>query len=262
MIDFTFYNPTKIIFGSNQIVNLANEIPSDKRILITYGHGSIKKNGIYNQVKLALKDREVFEFGGIDPNPKYEQLLEALPIIKQNGINFLLAVGGGSVIDGTKFIAAAADFKEDPWELLKFDPSEPMKMATINTALPIGCILTLPATGSEMNCGAVISRASDKFSFGHTLLYPQFSILDPTTTFSLPPKQAANGIIDTFVHVTEQYLTYPVNAAVQDRFAEGILLTLIEEAPKIFADSQDYDARANLMWSATCALSRFSGTQT
>lgn len=255
MLDFTFYNPTKIIFGKNQIAKLTNEIPKNKRILLTYGHGSIKKNGVYDQVMSALKDHTVFEFGDIDPNPKYEQLLTALPIIKQNQIDFLLAVGGGSVIDGTKFIAAAANFSGDTWEIVKNDPSP------ISVALPFGCVLTLPATGSEMNCGSVVSKASspDKLAFGHDLLYPQFSILDPTTTFSLPTKQIANGIVDTFVHVLEQYLTYPVNAALQDRVAEGILLTLIEEAPKVFADPYNYDVRANLMWCATCALNDFIG---
>jgi len=255
MLNFIFHNPTKIIFGKNQISELANEIPKNKRILLTYGHGSIKNNGIYAQVKHALKDYTVFEFGGIDPNPKYEQLLEALPIIKQNQIDFLLAVGGGSVIDGTKFIAAAANFSGDTWEIVKNDPSP------IDSALPFGCVLTLPATGSEMNCGSVVSKKTspDKLAFGHDLLYPQFSILDPTTTFSLPPKQIANGIVDTFVHTTEQYLTYPVNAALQDRTAEGILLTLIEEAPKAFANPNNYEVRANLMWCATCALNDFIG---
>jgi len=254
MFNFTFCNPTKIIFGKDQISSLATEIPRNKKILLTYGHGSIKKNGVYDQVKLALKDHVFFEFGGISPNPKYEQLLEALPIIKQNKIDFLLAVGGGSVVDGTKFIAAAVNFKGEPWELLE-NAKAPA------SALPIGCVLTLPATGSEMNCGSVISKTNspDKLGFMHELLYPQFSILDPTTTFSLPPKQTANGIVDTFIHVTEQYLTYPVNAAIQDRVAEGILLTLIEEAPKVFADPNNYDVRANLMWCATCALNDFIG---
>lgn len=259
MLDFTFYNPTKIIFGQNKIPSLINEIPKNRRILIVYGQNSIKKNGVYNQIKLTLKERIVCEFGGISPNPKFEQIVAALSLVKQHGINFLLAVGGGSVIDSTKFIAAAANFEGDPWEIIKMDPTNLMKIAPINTALPFGCVLTLPATGSEMNCGGVITseKYSEKLCFGHELLYPQFSILDPTTTFSLPPRQAANGIIDTFVHVTEQYLTYPVNAAVQDRFAEGILSTLIEEAPKIFIDPNNYDARANLMWCATCAGNGF-----
>lgn len=255
MFNFTFRNPTKIIFGKEQIAELTNEIPKNKKILLTYGHGSIKKNGVYDQVKRALKDHIVFEFGGISPNPKYEQLLQALPIIKQNKIDFLLAVGGGSVVDGTKFIAAAANFKGDAWKIMENDP------APINTAIPFGCVLTLPATGSEMNCGMVISKTNspDKLNSGHDLLYPQFSILDPTTTFSLPTKQIANGIVDTFVHVTEQYLTYPINAAIQDRFAEGILLTLIEEAPKVFAEPHNYNTRANLMWCSTCALNDLIG---
>jgi NADP-dependent alcohol dehydrogenase len=254
MLNFTGNNPTKILFGKNQIANLVTEIPKNKRVLLTYGNGSIKKNGVYDQVKLALKNHMVFEFGGISPNPKYEQLLEALPIIKQNKVDFLLAVGGGSIIDGTKFIAAAVNFKGDPWDMLE-------NRRPPTTALPIGCVLTLPATGSEMNCGSVISKANspDKLGVIHELLYPQFSILDPTVTFELPPKQTANGIVDTFAHVTEQYLTYPVNAAIQDRFAEGILLTLIEEAQKVFVDPHNYDVRANLMWCATCALNGFIG---
>ncbi len=255
MLNFTLQNPTKILFGKNQIHHVAREIPLNKRILLTYGRGSIKSNGVYNQVIRALKNHTIFEFDGIEPNPKFEQLLQAIPIIKKNKIDFLLAVGGGSVIDGTKFIAAAAKYKGDPWNIVINDPSP------IDTALPLGCVLTLPATGSEMNCGSVVSRSSspDKLSFGHDLLYPKFSILDPTTTFSLPPKQTANGIIDTFIHVTEQYLTYPVGASLQDRQAESILLTLIEEAPKVFANPKNHSARANLMWCATWGLNDFIG---
>lgn len=255
MLNFTLQNPTKIFFGKNQITNLQDEIPQNKRILLTYGGGSIKANGVYRKVAQALKNHTVYEFSGIEPNPKFEQLLQAIPIIKKNKIDFLLAVGGGSVIDGTKFIAAASNYKGDPWNIVINDPSP------IDTALPFGCVLTLPATGSEMNCGAVISKINtpDKIGFGHDLLYPKFSILDPTTTFTLPPKQTANGIIDTFVHVAEQYLTYPVGASLQDRMAEGILLTLIEEAPKIFANPKNYNARANLMWCATWGLNDFIG---
>lgn len=255
MLNFSVKNPTKILFGKNQIANLANEIPSNKKILITYGGGSIKTNGVYNQVMQALKNYSVFEFSGIEPNPKFEQLLEAIPIIKKNKIDFLLAVGGGSVIDGTKFISAAAPFNKNYWEIVKNDPSP------IDTAIPFGSVLTLPATGSEMNCGSVVSRMNspDKLPFGHDLLYPQFSILDPTTTFTLPKKQTANGIIDTFVHVTEQYLTYPAGASLQDRFAESILLTLLEYTPKVFANPKDYQARANLMWCATWGLNDFIG---
>jgi NADP-dependent alcohol dehydrogenase len=255
MQNFTVCNPTKIVFGKGQIAELANLIPKDRRILLTYGSGSIKNNGVYDQVKDALAGYTIFDFPGIEPNPKFEQLLTALPIIKANKIDFLLAVGGGSIIDGTKFIAAAANFTGDPWEIVANDPSP------IDSALPFGCVLTLPATGSEMNCGSVISKQNspDKLAFGHDLVYPQFSILDPTTTYTLPAKQTANGIADTFVHVTEQYLTYPVDAAIQDRIAEGILLTLIEETPKVFQDPKNYATRANLMWSATWALNDFIG---
>ena len=255
MLNFNLQNPTKILFGKNQIANLRHETPQNKRILLTYGGGSIKSSGVYKKVMQALKNHTVYEFGGIAPNPKFEQLLQAIPIIKKNKIDFLLAVGGGSVIDGTKFIAAASNYKGDPWNIVTNDPSP------IDTAIPFGCVLTLPATGSEMNCGAVISKTNspDKIGFGHDLLYPKFSILDPTTTFTLPPKQAANGIIDTFVHVAEQYLTYPIGASLQDRMAEGILLTLIEEAPKVFTNPKNYNARANLMWCATWALNDFIG---
>lgn len=255
MLNFIVHNPTKIIFGKNQIAQLATLIPKNKRILLTYGCGSIKSNGVYNKVKQALKNHTVLDFGGIEPNPKFEQLLTAIPIIKKNKIDFLLAVGGGSVIDGTKFIAAAAHYRKNPWDIVKYDPSP------INSAIPLAAILTLPASGSEMNCGAVVSKTHEpeKRAFGHDLLYPQFSILDPTTTFSLPPKQTANGIVDTFVHAIEQYLTYPVAAPLQDRFAESILLTLITEAPKVFANPKDYDIRANLMWCATWGLNDFIG---
>lgn len=193
MLNFILQNPTKVLFGKNQITNLQKEIPQNKRILLTYGSGSIKANGVYKKVMQALKNHMVFEFGGIEPNPKFEQLLQALPIIKKNKIDFLLAVGGGSVIDGTKFIAAASNYKSDPWDIVINDPSP------ITAAMPFGSVLTLPASGSEMNCGAVISKTNslDKIGFGHDLLYPKFSILDPTVTFTLPPKQTANGIIDT-----------------------------------------------------------------
>jgi len=255
MKNFTLHNPTKIIFGKGQIATLSNELSKDKKILLTYGLGSIKKNGVYDQIIKALNGYTIFEFGGIEPNPKLEQLVDAIPIIKKHNIDFLLAAGGGSVIDGTKFIAAAAYFEGDPWEIMTNDPSP------IKSALPIGCVLTLPAAGSEMNCGMVISKKAypDKLGSGHDLLYPKFSILDPTVTYDLPPKQIANGIVDTFVHVIEQYLTYPADAAIQDRFAEGILLTLIDIAPKVFADLHNYNFRANLMWSATCALNDLIG---
>jgi NADP-dependent alcohol dehydrogenase len=249
MNNFTFHNPVKIIFGKNQIAQLSNEIPKDKKILITYGSGSIKKNNVYDQIIAALKGHTVCEFGGIEPNPKYETLIKAIPIIKENHINFILAVGGGSVIDGTKFIAAAVDFKGDPWDIV-------IKKAPFQTAIPFGTVLTLPAAGSEMNCNSVISRlaSEDKLPFINSLVFPKFSILDPETTYTLPLHQTSNGVIDSFVHVIEQYLTYPANAPVQDHMAEGLLLTLIEEGPKALEKPNDYDVRANIMWASTMAL--------
>lgn len=249
MQNFILYNPVKIYFGKGEIAQLKNALPKNKKILLTYGGGSIKKNGVYDQVKAALSNYTIVEFAGIEPNPCYETLMRAAAVIKENNLDFILAVGGGSVIDGTKFIAAAACFPGEPWDILS-------KQAAIERAIPFGCVLTLPGTGSEMNCGAVISRknTADKLVFEHPLVFPQFSILDPTTTFSLPANQTANGIADAFIHVTEQYLTYPVDSPLQDRIAEGILSTLIEEAPKVMRNPEDYNARANIMWCATLAL--------
>ncbi len=249
MDNFEFFNPVKILFGKGQIAKLRGEIPANARVLVTYGGGSIKQNGVYAQVTEALAGRAVSEFGGIEPNPVYETLMHAVETVKREKIDFLLAVGGGSVLDGTKFIAAAATFEGEPWDLLA-------RGAPVTGAIPLGAVLTLPATGSEMNTFAVISRAAtkEKLAFGSPKLYPKFSIIDPQTTFSLPPRQVGNGIVDAFAHVLEQYLTYPANAPLQDRFAESILLTLIDEGPKALANPADYDARANLCWCATMAL--------
>ncbi len=255
MQNFTFHNPTKILFGEGQIAQIGAEIPAQARVLITYGGGSIKKNGTLGDVRTALAGRKVFEFGGIEPNPTYETLMQAVALARTEAIDFLLAVGGGSVIDGTKFISAAIPFAGDPWDILS-------KRARIETAVPFGSVLTLPATGSEMNSGAVITRKAsvDKLAFMNPLLYPQFSVLDPVKTYSLPPRQVANGIVDAFVHVIEQYLTYPAGGAVQDRFAEGLLLTLIEEGPKALASPENYEVRANIMWCATLALNGLIST--
>lgn len=252
MDNFVFQNPVKLIFGKGTISKLTNEIPSNKRILMTYGGGSIKSNGVYNQVKEALKNHFVIEFAGIEPNPTYETLMKAVAIVKEQNIDFLLAVGGGSVIDGTKFIATAACYNGDPWEFM-LDPRK------IGDALPLAAVLTLPATGSEMNNGSVISKKTthEKLAFGSPKTYPVFSILDPEVTYSLPKRQIANGIVDTYVHVCEQYLTYPAHTMVQDRFAEGILSTLIELGSKIVADNTDYDLMSNFMLSATLALNGF-----
>lgn len=250
MLNFKYQNPTKILFGKGCISGIAKEIPQGAKVLITYGGGSVKKNGVLDEVKAALKGFEVSEFGGIEPNPSYETLMQCVELVRSSNIDFLLAVGGGSVIDGTKFIAAAVPYQGDPWEILEKYGS------VIKTALPFGTVLTLPATGSEMNCGAVISRKScrDKLPFSNPQVYPKFSAMDPTKTYTLPPAQISNGIVDTFVHVVEQYLTYPVNGKVQDRFAEGLLLTLIEEGPKALQEPENYDVRSNLMWCATLGL--------
>lgn len=250
MRNFEFKNPTKIIFGKDQIKSIKNEIPAQAKVLMLYGGGSIKKNGIYKQVKAALADHQVIEFGGIPANPEYEVLLKALDLIKKENIGYLLAVGGGSVIDGTKFLSSAALYDgTEPWDILK------NKIPTLK-GMPFGTVLTLPATGSEMNSGAVITRAEtkEKFTMGGAGLFPQFSVLDPQVVASIPPRQLANGITDAFNHVLEQYLTYPAQAHLQDRIAEGILQTLIEVAPKIMADPSDYEAASNFMWSCTMAL--------
>lgn len=255
MHNFDFYNPTNILFGSGRIADLSRLVPANARVLVLYGGGSIKVNGVFEEVMAALNPRYVEEFSGIEPNPTFDTLMEAVELVRRENIDFLLAVGGGSVIDGTKFVAAAAHFEGDPWEILEQWGSN------ITRALPIGSVLTLPATGSEMNCNAVVTRPSirAKRSFINRLVFPKFSILDPTKTFSLPSRQIGNGVVDAFVHVMEQYLTYPVHAAVQDRFAEGLLLTLIEEGPKALAHPDDYGVRANIMWCATMALNGLIG---
>lgn len=251
MENFIYANPVKIIFGKDTIKNISTEIPQGSKILITYGGGSIKKNGVYEQVLEAIKGFEYFEFSGIEPNPHYETCMRAVELIKEKGINFILAVGGGSVIDATKFITAAACFElEDPWEILS-------RERKITKALPFGTILTLPATGSEMNAGAVITKAEtqEKLSFSSPTTYPKFSVLDPTTTYSLPVKQIGNGVVDAFVHVIEQYLTYyEGDSKLQDFMSEAILKTLVTEGPKALENPTNYDVRANLMWASTWAL--------
>jgi NADP-dependent alcohol dehydrogenase len=258
MKNFQFYNPTRIIFGEGQIAKLGELIPKKKRILLLYGGGSIKQNGVYQQVIEALKEHKLTEFSGIEPNPDYATLLKAIQIVKDEKINYLLAVGGGSVIDGAKFIAAAAKFKGDkPWDIL-----EQGLGGQIKKALPIGVVLTLPATASEMNRNSVISNRAlgKKFSFASDEVFPRFSILDPTVTYTLPQNQIRNGLVDAYIHILEQYLTYKSNAVVQDRQAEALLLAIHEIAPKaIQIDPPDYDARANFMWVCTNALNHLIG---
>lgn len=249
MLNFELQNPTKILFGKGQIANITKEIPTNARILMTYGGGSIKTNGVYDQVIEALKNHEVVEFSGIEPNPTYETLMKAVEIIRTQKLDYVLAVGGGSVIDGTKFIVAAVDFEGEPWDILA-------KSIRTTQAMPFGTVLTLPATGSEMNSGAVVTRVAtqEKLSMGGPGLFPKFSVLDPEVIKSIPARQLRNGIVDAYTHVLEQYMTYPANAWLQDRFAESILQTLIEVAPKILADPSNYEAAANFMWSCTMAL--------
>jgi NADP-dependent alcohol dehydrogenase len=250
MLNFEYMNPTKIIFGKGQIPNLTKEIPKDAKVMLLYGGGSIKGNGIYEQVKQALQDFEVIEFSGIPANPEYEILLDALKIIKSENITFMLAVGGGSVIDGVKFLSSAALYEGgEPWDILK-------KSIRTEKGLPFGTVLTLPATGSEMNSGSVITRkeTKEKLSMGGPGLFPLFSILDPQVVQSIPQRQLANGITDAFTHVLEQYMTYPTEAFLQDRISESILQTLVEIAPRVMKNPSDYVAASNFMWSCTMAL--------
>ena len=255
MLNFSFHNSTRIHFGEGQIEAIKKEIPANARVLMVYGGGSIKKNGVYDQVSNALSGHEWFEFSGIEPNPQYDTLVKSLAIIKEKKIDYLLAVGGGSVVDGVKFIAGAALFEgEDPWDIIA-------KQQRIQKALPIGAVLTLPATGSETNQGAVVTRNGHKLPFSSPLVRPQFAVLDPAVTLSLSDRQVSNGVVDAFVHTMEQYLTYSVNGKVQDRFSEGLLQTLIEEGPKALADEtkNDLEVRGNVMWAATMALNGLIG---
>lgn len=253
MRNFSFYNPTRILFGAGQIANLARQIPAGSRVLVTHGGGSILQNGVWQQVEQALAGYRISRFGGIEANPQYSTLLRAVAQARVDDCDFILAVGGGSVIDGSKFIAAALPYAGEPLDLLDGTHAE--------QAVPLGCVLTLAATGSESNGSGVVSHAGrqQKLPFFSPLLFPRFAILDPCTTFSLPPRQIGNGVVDAFVHTLEQYLTYPSDAPLQDRYAEGLLLTLIEEGPKALANPEDYAVRANLMWCATQALNGLLG---
>lgn len=255
MLNFEFQNPTRIVFGQKTISRLDALVPRDARVLILYGGQSAERNGTLSEVRAALGQRKRHEFGGIEPNPSFETLMRAVELVRAEKVDFLLAVGGGSVIDGTKFVAAAAPFAGDPWQILETFGG------AVTQAIPLGAVLTLAATGSEMNFNAVVTRKSTKTKafFASPLVFPQFSILDPTKTYTLPARQLANGVVDSFTHVAEQYLTYPVDARVQDRFAEGLLQTLIEIGPKVVNEPADYDTRANLSWTATMALNGLIG---
>ena len=254
MLNFIYKNQTEILFGKGQMSEITSRLPENAKVLLLFGGGSIKKNGVYDQAMSALVDVDVIEFGGVEPNPTYETLMQAVATAKEQNVNFILAVGGGSVIDGAKFVAAAYNFAGEPWDIL-------VKGAEFSNPLPIGAVLTLPATGSESNGNSVVTKkeTSQKRAFSSPSVQPVFAVLDPEYTFSLPERQVSNGVVDAFVHVIEQYLTYPVNAPLQDRFAEGILQTLISEGPKALSEPQNYDVRANVMWSATMALNGLIG---
>ena len=250
MNNFEFQNPTRLIFGKGQIARLSQELPRDKKILVTFGGGSVKVNGVYDKVMAALEGFDFIEFWGIEPNPKVETLRKAVQLCKDQGVGFLLAVGGGSVLDGTKLIAAAACVENDAWELVR-------DANLAKGALPFASVMTLPATGSEMNRAAVISNLETGEKFAFYNVFPVFSILDPETTFSLPPFQVACGLADTFIHVMEQYMTVTGVAPLMDRWAEGVLQTVVEVAPKVRTDQHDYDAMSTYMLSATMALNGF-----
>jgi NADP-dependent alcohol dehydrogenase len=253
MLNFSFHNPTKIVFGKDRIPELDKLVPKDAKILITYGGGSVEKFGTLEKVEAALGDRNFIKFKGIEPNPKFETLVRAAEIVKSEGIDFILAVGGGSVIDGTKFIALVANYDGDPADVFNKGGH------IVPKATSFGAVLTLPATGSEMNAGGVITKGHLKRAVFSQFTYPKFSILDPTLTYTLPSNQVANGIIDTFVHVLEQYVTYPVDAKFQDRTAEGILQSLVEIGKTTIDNPTDYDSHANLVWCATMALNGLIG---
>ncbi|MEN6557887.1 MAG: iron-containing alcohol dehydrogenase [Thermoguttaceae bacterium] len=256
MFNFTYHNPTELVFGRDSIARLSVLLPAGVRVMMTYGGGSIRRNGVYDQVRDALQGWPLVEFGGIEPNPHYETCMKAVEQVRAQNVQFLLAVGGGSVLDGTKLIAAASVFSGgDPWAMFydwSLVPACPM---------PVGCVLTLPATGSESNGGAVVTRAAtqEKLFFTVPQSFPRFAILDPETTYSLPPRHTSTGVVDAFVHVAEQYLTYPADTPLQDRQAESLLLTLLEEGPKALRSPNDYAVRANLMWCATQALNGLIG---
>ncbi|WP_396162656.1 iron-containing alcohol dehydrogenase [Flavobacterium sp.] len=252
MLNFELYNPVNYVFGKGQMEKLTGLVPSNTKILIAYGGGSIFKNGVYQQVKAALPNHEILEFGDIEPNPRFETLMKAVELIRTEKIEFILAVGGGSVIDGVKFISAAVNFEGDAAEILK----KRILFKDVSKVIPFGTVLTLPATGSEMNSGAVVTleATQEKLTLGGSALFPVFSIVDPTVITSLPKRQLQNGVVDAFTHVLEQYLTYPHDALLQDRISESILQTLIEIGPKVVENPSDYKLASNFVWCATMAL--------
>ena len=258
MFNFDFYNPTHIVFGKDRLGELDTLVPKDAKVLITYGGGSAVRSGLIDRIVKALGDRKVEQFGGIEPNPSLETCERAVAFIKEHGVDFVLAVGGGSVVDATKLIVMGATYDGPVIEVMKAGvPAVPVEM--VPNPLPFGTVMTLPATGSEMNNGAVITYGDGKYPVFSSLVFPKFSMLDPTLTFTLPEKQVKNGVIDTFVHTTEQYLTYPVEGRIQDRFSEGILKTMIEIGKETVENPENYDIRANHVWASTLALNGLIG---
>ena len=250
MFNFTFQNPTKLIFGKGTIAQLAEQFEKKTKIMLTFGGGSVKKNGVYDQVIKALTEHEIVEFWGIEPNPKIETLRKAIELGKKEGVEFIIAVGGGSVLDGTKLIACGICYEGDAWDLV-------MNNKLVGKALPIGSVMTMPATGSEMNSGAVISCIATKEKYAFYSYHPKFSVLDPEVTYSIPDYQVSCGIADTFVHVMEQYLTASGINPLMDRWAEGILQTLIEIAPYVHEKPCDYEIMAQYMLNAAMGLNGF-----
>lgn len=258
MFNFDFYNPTHIVFGKDRLDELDTLVPKDAKVLITYGGGSAVRSGLIDRVAKALGSRKIEQFGGIEPNPSLETCERAVAFIKEHGVDFVLAVGGGSVVDATKLIVMGATYDGPVIDVMKAGvPEVPVEM--VPNPLPFGTVMTLPATGSEMNNGAVITYGNGKYPVFSSLVFPKFSMLDPTLTFTLPEKQVKNGVIDTFVHTTEQYLTYPVEGRIQDRFCEGILKTMIEIGPVTVEEPENYDIRANHVWASTLALNGLIG---
>jgi alcohol dehydrogenase YqhD (iron-dependent ADH family) len=250
--NFTFQNPTKLIFGKDQLEQLKTEVPKyGKKVLLVYGGGSIKRNGLYQKVTSMLEEigSRVFELPGVEPNPRITTARKGVEICKQEGIEFLLAVGGGSVIDCTKLIAAGAKYDGDPWDLV-------IKKAIAKEALPFGTVLTLAATGSEMNAGSVITNweTNEKYGWGSPVTFPKFSILDPVNTYTVPKNQTIYGIVDMMSHTLEHYLHLEENTEYQDRMAESLLITVMETAPKLLNDLENYDYRSTILYCGTMAL--------
>lgn len=252
MQNFIFRNPTKLIFGQGQLEQLKTEIPQyGKKVLLVYGGGSIKRNGVYDNVISILNeiDAEIFELTGVEPNPRLSTVNKGIQICKENDIEFILAVGGGSVIDCTKAIAAGSKYDGDVWDIVT-------KKAFANEALPFGTVLTLAATGSEMNAGSVITNweTNEKYGWGSPVTFPQFSILDPAHTASVPRNQTIYGMVDIMSHVLEQYFHQGSNTELQDRYCESILKTVIETAPKLLNGLENYEHRETILYCGTMAL--------